>query len=128
MKLINSSDMQASLEEVRLQFEHWRYNRDKRGAIPESLWAAAASLYPDHSIHRISKTLRLNYTKLKHYVRGSSADFPIAAAQHFIEIGSSPLSRQCTIEMRHSNGNRMTLQGVDNRDLMKLVRLFWSRP
>ncbi|RZB33756.1 MAG: hypothetical protein SRB2_03867 [Desulfobacteraceae bacterium Eth-SRB2] len=128
MKLINSSDMQARLEEVRLQFEHWRCNRDKRGAIPESLWAAAASLYPEHSLHRISKTLRLNYTKLKHYVRGSSADFPIAAAQHFIQIEGSPLSRQCIIEMRHSNGNRMTVQGVDNQHLMKLVQLFWSRP
>jgi len=128
MKLTNSSDMQASLEEVRLQFEHWRCSRVKRGAIPESLWAAAASLYPEHSLHRISRALQLNYTKLKHYVQGSSADLPIAAAQHFIEIGGSTLSRQCLIEMRHSNGNRMTVKGMDNQDLMKLVRLFWSQP
>jgi len=126
MDLIQPSG-EHSLDEVRAQFEQWRNSRDKRKAIPEALWEAAASLYPAHSLHQISKALRLNHTKLKHYVQGPNLSMPPAS---FIEVGfvgpASPYKG--SVEMRHQNGARMTMQITDNRDLMKLARLFWSRP
>lgn len=66
MELTTTPAAPASLEEVRALFEHWRQNRKKRGPLPESLWEAAASLYPSYSLYRIAKTLHLNHTKLKH--------------------------------------------------------------
>ena len=65
MDLTAPSGQQSSLEQVQAQFEQWRRSRDKRRAIPESLWEAAASLYPAFSINRISRTLSLDYTRLK---------------------------------------------------------------
>jgi hypothetical protein len=130
MEFLTPSEKQPSLEEVQAQFEQWRRSRGKRRAIPASLWEAASSLYPAYSLHRISKTLRLNYTKLKHYVQGPFSDLSMADGEAFIEMGfATPApDRPCVVEMRHCNGSRMTVQGADSQDLMKLARLFWSRP
>ena len=129
MELITSSEKQPSLEEVQAQFEQWRRSRDKRRAIPASLWEAASSLYPAYSLHRISRTLRLNHTKLKHHINRPSPDLAMAAAETFIELGfAGPApDRQCVVEMRHCNGSRLTVQGADRQDMMKLAQLFWSR-
>jgi len=123
MDVTAPADPQPSLEQVRAQFEQWRRNRGKRRAIPESLWEAAVSLYPAHSLNRISRTLGLDYTKLKHHVHPDTS-LPVEAA--FIELGLAGPAAACTVEMRHRNGS-MIAQGVNGPDLMKLARLFWSR-
>lgn len=131
MEMIPSSDRHPSLEAVQAQFEQWRRFRGKRRPIPASLWVSAASLYPKHSLHRISKTLRLNHTKLKHYVQEPSLDLSMTAGEAFIELGfaAGPVSdRPCVIELRHPNGSRMTVRDADGQYLMTLARLFWSRP
>ena len=128
MDLIAPSEQQSSLEQVQAPFEQWRRSRDKRRAIPESLWEAAASLYPAFSINRISKTLSLDYTRLKKHVHPQAAELVKPAGTTFIELGiagADPVG--CTVEMRHRNGS-MTAQGINSRDLMKIARLFWSRP
>ena len=129
MDLIQPTGEQPSLDEIRAQFEQWRHSRDKRKAIPGALWEAAASLYPTYSLHRISKELRLNHTKLKHYVQGLSPDLSVPTAS-FIELGFAKPAPACQymVEMQHQNGARMTMQVTDSRDLMKLARLFRSRP
>lgn len=129
MDLIQPSGEQPSLEKVRAQFEQWRHSRDKRKAIPAALWEAAASLYPAYSLHRISRALRLNHTKLKQYVQGPSPDLPMPTAEAFIELGFVKPAPACqySVEMQHQNGARMTMQ-VASQDLLKLARLFWSRP
>jgi len=105
MELITSSEKHPSLEEVQAQFEQWRRSRGKRQAIPASLWAAASSLYPSYSLHRISKTLGLNHTKLKHHIKRPSPGLPMEAAEAFIELGFASPSpdRQCVVDMRHCN-------------------------
>ena len=132
MELIQTSGQQLSLDQVRAQFDAWRQNRDKRKSIPDQLWAAAASLYPAYSLHHISKALRLNHTKLKQCVQEYSSATPAPpTATTFIELGFDNPSPpcQCVIEMQHKDGAKMTIQNPDgNLDLMKLARLFWSRP
>ena len=131
MDMTACSDIRPSLEEVQAQFEQWRRSRGKRRPIPASLWEAASSLYPAYSLHRISRALHLNPTKLKLYVQEPSPDLAMTAGEAFIELGfaAGPApNRPCVIEMQHCNGTRMTIQGADSRDLMKLARLFWSRP
>lgn len=124
-------ESKPGLEDVRAQFEQWRRSRGKRRAIPEPLWVSAASLYPDYSLHRISSTLHLNHTALKRYVQEPLPDPAVAAGEAFIELGfaAGPAQgRPCVIEMRHPDGSRMTVRDAGGRDLMKLARLFWSRP
>ena len=131
MDLTACSDNRPSLGEVQAQFEQWRRSRGKRRPIPASLWEAASSLHPAYSLHRISRALHLNHTKLKHYVQESSPDLAMTAGEAFIELGFAAgpgPNRPFVIEMRHRDGNCMTVQGADSRDLMKLARLFWSRP
>ncbi len=126
MDLTTTSD-QPSLEQVQAQFEQWRRHRGRRRAIPESLWEAAASLYPALSINRISRALGLDYTRLKARVHGQAPDPALPTETAFIEVGiagTDPVC--CTVEMRHRNGS-MTAQGVNGLDLMKLARVFWSR-
>ncbi|WP_373498739.1 hypothetical protein [Desulfococcus sp.] len=55
MELILLVESKPGLENVRAQFKQWRRSRGKRRAIPEFLWVSAASLYPEYSLHRISK-------------------------------------------------------------------------
>ena len=86
MDLIQPSGEQPSLDEVRAQFEKWRHRRDKRNAISDALWSAAASLYPAYSLYQISRALRLNYTKLKQHVQGHSSNRSIPTAAAFIEL------------------------------------------
>jgi len=128
MEFVSATGTPSHLEDVRERFERWRRNREKRSPIPETLWEAAASLYPEHSLHEISKALRLNHTKLKHYAMKVSSSPPMAAGQHFIQLGLAPPGSRYVIDMQHQNGSRMTINGADHPDLMKLAGLFWSRP
>ena len=128
MVLITTSSQQVDLEAVRTQFEDWRQSRDKRSPIPESLWKAAASLYPAYSLNRISKSLRLNHTQLKHYVKWPSPEPSMAVAEQFINLGIAAPACQCTVEMRHPDGKCMSVQGLNSRDLINIARLFWSLP
>ena len=109
MDLRTSSVEQLSLEKVRAQFDQWRRNRGKREAIPESLLEAASSLYPAFSLNRISRTLGLNYSKLKHYVHEQSTDRSMPSRTTFIELGlSGPApARQYSVELQHRNGDRI---------------------
>ena len=116
------------LEEVRQQFEQWRHGRTKRGGIPDSLLQAAASLYPAYSIHCISKTLRLNHTRLKQYLQQATPDLPMTTADHFVEFDFSIHTSRCNVEMQHFAGSKMIIQGVNSGDLLKLARLFWKQP
>jgi len=128
MELTPASGAPAGIEEVGKRFEQWRRTREKRGRIPEALWEAAASLYPDYSLHHISRVLHLNHAKLKHLVKETSPAASLLSGEHFIQLGLAPAISRHMIEMRHQDGSRMIVEGADHRDLIKLARLFWSRP
>jgi len=127
MELTATPATLASLEDVRTLFENWRQNRKKRVPIPDALWAAAAALYPAYSLHRISRTLRLNHTKLKHYAR-PEPPMQSPAAEEFIELEASVCRHQRTVEIQHANGGRMRIENAGSAEVIELARLFWSRP
>jgi transposase-like protein len=60
----------SALEEVQQQFQLWRKTKTGRGRIPASLWQAATEVFyiGGYSLHKISKTLHLNYTAFKQHV------------------------------------------------------------
>jgi hypothetical protein len=134
MEAKNLPSLQSSLEDVRNQFEHWRHRRAKRAPIPTSLWQAAISLYPDHSVYEISKALRLNYTDLKHRLEAQRSFFQPASVGKpaFIELAdlSAPKAfAQCVVEMKAADGAKMKMhfKGDVGVDLLQLSKAFWSQ-
>ena len=56
----------GSLMNLQERFAIWRSQRRKpREPIPETLWQAAISLAGEHPLSQISKSLRIEYSKLK---------------------------------------------------------------
>ena len=128
-----SANSSLTLEQVCQQFEYWRQTREKRCPIPEKLWQAAESLYPEYSLYHISKALRLNYTDLKQRFEQKPPAFippPINSAE-FIELNvNSPMPpAECLVEMEDPYWAKMRMQvkGGARLDLIELGKLFLSR-
>jgi hypothetical protein len=129
MSPIHCSHVVHPLEAVRQRFENWRKTRTKRNPIPEKLWQDAVDLYPAHSLHEISKALRLNHTALKRRVLSvpglEADDSPFIK----VDISSMVESRsECVIEMSNRHGCRMKMyfKGRVEVDLLALGRSFWD--
>ena len=133
MDLPAPANKTSPLKQVQEQFEHWRRTRRKRSAIPDTLWEAAVSLFPNYSLYRISKVLRLNYTDLKHRVNvyRSACEQSDVSTAGFIELGLSDPMRpaECMIEMADEKGAtlRMYFKGEAGLDLLELGKAFWSK-
>jgi len=125
---------QTTLEDVRHLFEQWREVRKHRTPIPDSLWAEAVSLSADHSIHTISKTLRLNHTDLTRRVclfRAEALATPVTSPHSFLELTmkASVTGADYIIEMEDRSGSKMKvhIQGNASIDPLGLIRAFWNK-
>ena len=133
MDIAAPANKKPTLKRVREQFEHWRRSRGKRRTIPDALWEAAVSLFPNYPLNRISKVLRLNYSDLKHHVDAQQSNFEPAtdSGSAFIELGLSDPMRpaECIIEMADQKGAtmRMYFKGQAGLDLLELSKAFWSK-
>ena len=133
MDLPAPANKKLTLEQVHEQFEHWRQSRKKRGVIPDALWQAALMLFPDYRVHRISKTLRVNYTDLKHRINAyrSTCEPSDVSTAGFIELGLSDPMRpaESMVEMADKKGAtmRMYFKGETGLDLLELGKAFWSK-
>ena len=129
MTIKEQQAQEATLKDVRKQFEQWRQTRKKRGAIPDNLWEAAIELSKRHSPHKVSQTLHLNSSDLSKRIEQSrSKQVSEATEPKFIdfEIGNRP-SAECTIEMAHSNGTAIKAHiKVTHIDFLQLSKIFWG--
>lgn len=135
---IASPTADSALEAVRQQFKIWRDRKTGRERIPDSLWQAAVEVFHigGHSLHKISKTLHLNYTALKQHVEqhlSSSIEVkPEPPPEHssaFIAFELDPpisLS-ECIIEMEDTAGAkmRMCLRGKTDPNILEICKSFW---
>ena len=128
-----SSSPHLTLDEVTERVEAWRKDPKSPRLMPEELWTAAVSLTKEYTIHRVSKTLRVNYTALKKRVHPGDKGLPAKKVQPhaFIElgIGQSPAISECVIEMEDSSGARMKMhfRGKTDLDLLELGKAFWRK-
>ena len=53
------------LTQIKLKFDHYRATRTKREALPKELWDDAVALTSEFSFFEVSKTLKVNYARLK---------------------------------------------------------------
>jgi len=127
----------ARMEQVRRRIEHWRETREKRGRMPERLWAAAVELAHKHGVYAASQGLRVNYDSLSARVgsRRPKRRALKARGAAFVELGPAlpalgPMSSAGpVVELTGPDGQKLTLRlaGAEKLDLPELVREFWSR-
>lgn len=132
------SESAPTLEDVQEQFKTWRETKTGRERIPDFLWQAAADVFHngEHSLHKISKTLRLNHTSLKQHVEqhlpSTIKSETEAAPEHspaFISFElDPPISvSECVIEMEDTTGAkmRMCLRGKTDPNILGICKSFW---
>jgi len=134
MKEIPNPESLPTLEQVRDQFQVWRQSRKKRSPIPDAFWQAAIHLCQNHTISKVSGTLRLNYAVLKQRVQAYALTHhpePSIAVPSFIELnmGSAKPVSECIVEMADQKGAtmRMYFKGEAGLDLLELGKAFWNK-
>jgi len=126
----------ARMEQVRQRIERWRETREKRGRMPERLWAAAVVLARKHGVYATAQGLRVNYDSLRARVgvRRPKRRAPKARGAAFVELGPAlPLQPASpggpVVELTGADGQKLTLRlaATEKLDLAGLLREFWSR-
>ena len=143
MKSAPSPAAISALKKVQKQFTNWRKAKTGRERIPDSLWQAAAEVFPlgGYSLHKIAKTLHLNHADLKQYTEqhfpSSIQVKPDAVFEDppaFIEFKLEPpkiepsrLISECIIEMEDRTGAkmRMCLRGKTDPNILEICKSFW---
>ena len=122
-----------TIEDVQQRFEHWRKSRNHRTPIPESLWKGAVGLCTDHSIYRISRSLRLDYNALKKRVCYSHPErLPESVTSSaFVELDlkASLPEAECLVEMEDKDGakRKMHIKGRLCLNPLELMKAFWGQ-
>ncbi len=108
------------LLELSQRLEEWRSVNPPRTRLPEPIWAAAAEMAQRHGLHCTTKTLRMDYTRLKKRL-SPAAQPPGTAPAAFLELLAGPATgpAECVVELESVHG-RM-------RVAMKGMALDWSR-
>jgi len=124
---------QRTLEDVRHLFEQWREGRKHRTPIPDDLWSKAVSLSAEHSINKICRSLRLNYSDLMRRVCSSRTEIlsePVTS-HAFIELDmkASMPDAEYIMEKEDRNGSKMKMhiRGNTGIDPLGLIRAFWEK-
>src|SRR5438132_14413318 len=97
------------------RFEEWRSAQPPRSRLPESMWAAAAEMAQRHGVHRTTKALRLDYTRLKKRLPAPGLGSARSAPADFLELlepSASPMT-ECVVEVESNRGRmRVAMKGV----------------
>src|SRR5947208_7607939 len=64
------------LATVRRRLDRWRWAREGRARIPESLWTAAVELARQCGVSKTARVLRLDYYLLKKWLEGARVTPP----------------------------------------------------
>lgn len=125
-----SKSSESKIEKVGKKFEEWRKNREKRSAIPESLWKAATGLHPEYSACKISQALRLDYNKLKKRIFKLPETREPPAAFIELAIPSPGLGKnEWSIEMENIDGAKIKINVKSTQmiDLEAICQSFLAR-
>ncbi len=119
----HSTEVPDELLELSQRLEQWRKDQPPRTRLPESIWAAAADLARRHGLHRTTKVLRLDYTRLKRRIAVMASPSGSAPAT-FVELlgpaAGGPV--ECVVEWESARGRmRVAMKGV-TPDWAELLR------
>jgi hypothetical protein len=129
MKSANASAIPLDMEQARQELEAWRSTHRPRCHIPESLWKRAAELASQHGLYLTSRSLRVDYMRLKKLVQPKSPERKSAELPKFIELMGPTVAgvAECVVELEGA-GRRMRIQlkGMGVAELVGLSRMVWS--
>jgi len=124
-----------SLEEVQQRFKQWREGRKRGTPIPSTLWEDAVRLCAEHSLYKISTTLRLDYNALKkrtqpacpaHSPESGSCPQSVTPSD-FIALDLSSSLTEFIVEMERSGGRmRIHIKGAPGFHPQELMKTFWG--
>ena len=130
----NATGIQQDLESVSKQFERWRGQKQEGERIPQHLWQAATSLYPQYSMYKISRSLRLDSGDLRdriHRGGGKNRRPKSHEVTQFMPLSVAPAEglADCHIKVKDGRKARLTirLRGAGVQPLVELLREIWSR-
>jgi hypothetical protein len=108
-----------SIRQLQAQLEEFRASHARRTKLPESLWQSAVKLARRHGVYAVAHPLRLDYTKLKKQVNGSSAPRRKKAHARFVElVGAAPArGDEYLIEFESARGPKMCIHWNASRPL-----------
>lgn len=130
---MNRTTLDASLEQVRAQFDQWRSAGSRKGRIPDDLWAAAVDLARHAGVNQTAQLLHLDGGKLKRQLMAADAgEIAGTVPASFVElVASRPTgSWECVIEMEPPRGGKMRieLKGASMPELVELSRALLTLP
>ena len=127
----------AGIEEVQLHLASWREVRRPGQPMPEELWSEAVEMAARHGVFRVSKSLGLEFAKLKKLLEqrngkprrargGKVAGFVELPAAELLG-GASAVASGAVVELFGSDGARLRISvtGPAAVDLPGLVAAFW---
>ncbi len=99
------------IAQLQRQLEQFRSTQPGRTKLPESLWRAAVGLARQHGVYPVAHPLRLDYTRLKKRVGGSSALRRKTTGPAFVELVAPSRAQleECVIEFESSGGSKMRI-------------------
>src|SRR6266446_3001337 len=95
------------------RLEEWRSENPPRTRLPEPIWEAAVKMAQRHGLHRTTKALRMDYTRLKKRLPAGSPA-PWSAPPAFLECLASPAAGpvECVVELESAcGGMRVAMKG-----------------
>lgn len=124
----SSTQRVKPLEEALKLFEAWRTHRKKTERIPEELWVAAVQACREHSIHKVSRTLRLSYSDLKARIEQvpspqSNVRF-VELVPHALDVAETEVIIECDAEGHHHM--RLHCRGSIGSGVVDLVKGFFE--
>lgn len=144
----------AGTHKLRERIDEWRRTREKRGPMPEELWAEAVALAEGAGPYCISRAVGVNYESLRARLERARPEAVVeseAGAVGFVEIpsallktddvvrktgsqtGRSPVNPasepMTTVELCAADGARLTVRllGCSRVDVVGLAESFWGR-
>jgi hypothetical protein len=129
MKPADASAVPQDMEQARQELEVWRSTHRPRCHIPDSFWKRAAELATEHGLYLTSRTLRVDYMRLKKRVQPTSPERKSTELPRFIELMAPAAAgiAECVVELEGA-GRRMRIQmkGMGVAELVGLSRMVWS--
>ncbi len=126
-----SPTVAPALKELQRLFDAWRSTGRKGQRIPEELWKSAALVAGELGVNPVSRTIGLDYTRLKRRVaRSNGVMCPQSKGSHtttepaFVELAMKDitLTPECIIEFEGMRGKfTLRLAGHRPADVVALV-------
>lgn len=115
----------TGLGTVQRRFARWREQRPRLMRIPDSLWQAAAALYPALSLYSIATALHLDSGALKKHLAPTAkkATKAVTAGQRFHDITAqvSPSNGLYLLEVHGANGTTVLVRNPGSWGVAEVV-------